>query len=82
MRFDVAALRQAVIVGSVMASFNVEAFSLDRLRTLTQAQIAQRVGAFRRLIDFELPEVGPSTAALLGPSERGGLHGVPDSDRG
>ncbi len=82
MRFDVAALRQAVIVGSVMASFNVEAFSLDRLRTLTQAQIAQRVGAFRRLIDFELPEVDPGTAALPGPSERGGPHGVPDSGRG
>jgi len=34
MRFDTATLRQAMIVGSVMASFNVEAFSLDRLRTL------------------------------------------------
>ncbi len=69
MRFDTAALRQAVIVGSVMASFNVEAFSLDRLRTLTQKEIAERVSIFRRLIDFEMPDIGPGTAVLPGPAD-------------
>ena len=53
MRFDVAHLRRAMIVGSVMASFNVEAFSLDRLRTLTTAEIAARYETFRRLVHFE-----------------------------
>ncbi len=70
MRFDLPALRQAVIVGSVMASFNVEAFSLDRLRTLTQADIAHRIAAFRRLVEFDLPEGGL------------GLAVVPDAPRG
>jgi sugar/nucleoside kinase (ribokinase family) len=53
MRFDAAHLRQAMIMGSVMASFNVEAFSLDRLRTLTMAEIEARFAAFRRLVHFE-----------------------------
>jgi sugar/nucleoside kinase (ribokinase family) len=52
MTFDDASMRKAVIVGSVMASFNVEAFSLDRLRSLTDAEIEARYDAFRRLADF------------------------------
>lgn len=53
MRFDVAHLRQAMIMGSVMASFNVEAFSLDRLRTLRPDEIGARFAMFRRLTHFE-----------------------------
>jgi len=53
MRFDAAHLRQAMIMGSVMASFNVEAFSLDRLRTLTMAEIEARFTTFRRLVHFD-----------------------------
>jgi sugar/nucleoside kinase (ribokinase family) len=52
MTFDDTSMRKAVIVGSVMASFNVEAFSLDRLRSLTDAEIEARYDAFRRLADF------------------------------
>lgn len=48
-----ATLRQAIIMGSVMASFNVEAFSLDRLRTVTYDEILERFKAFRRLVHFE-----------------------------
>jgi len=59
MRFDDAALRRAMIYGSVMASFNVEAFSLDRLRTLTAPEIQERFQAFRRLAHFDgAPEGG------------------------
>lgn len=53
MRFDDATLRQAMIFGSVMASFNVEAFSLDRLRTLSPADIQARYRVFQRLAHFE-----------------------------
>lgn len=53
MRFDPATLRQAMIMGSVMASFNVEAFSLERLRSLTPAEISARYHAFRHLSQFE-----------------------------
>lgn len=48
--FDV---RQAAAMGSVMGSFQVEAFSLDRLRALRQAEIQDRYEAFRRLTGFE-----------------------------
>jgi sugar/nucleoside kinase (ribokinase family) len=46
------ALRKAVIYGSVMASFNVEDFSLERLRTLTNDEIEQRFAAFKKLTQF------------------------------
>ncbi|HEY5894600.1 MAG TPA: PfkB family carbohydrate kinase [Chthoniobacterales bacterium] len=45
-------LKQAVVHGSVMASFNVEAFSLERLRTLDAAQIAERYKGFQTMTDF------------------------------
>lgn len=45
-------VRQAIVMGSVMASFNVEAFSLDRLKTLTKEEIGGRFRAFRELTDF------------------------------
>ena len=46
-------LRQAIIVGSVMASFNVEEFSLDRLRHLDKKEIESRYREFKRLTHFE-----------------------------
>jgi hypothetical protein len=46
-------VRKAIILGSVMASFNVEAFSLDRLRTLTVEEIEARYRVFKRLAQFE-----------------------------
>ena len=48
-----AVLRRAVIMGSTLASFCVEAFSLDRLRTLTRAEIDERYRKFRALTLFE-----------------------------
>lgn len=45
-------LRQAIVMGSVMASFNVEAFSVERLGSLTRAEIDARFHAFRRLTEF------------------------------
>ena len=45
--------RRAIVYGSVLASFNVEAFSLDRLLTLTRAEIDQRYKAMRALTNFE-----------------------------
>jgi len=46
------ALRRAVIVGSALASFCCEAFSLDRLLTLTREEIEERYGLFQRLTRF------------------------------
>ena len=40
------AVRRALIAGTVVASFTIEAFSLDRLTTLTRAEIDTRVGEY------------------------------------
>jgi sugar/nucleoside kinase (ribokinase family) len=45
--------RRAAVVGSVMASFQVEAFSLDRLDRLTAPEIRERYELFRELTTFE-----------------------------
>ena len=50
---DAAALRRAVIMGSTLASFCVEAFSLDRLLRLTRAEIDARFQLFKELTHFE-----------------------------
>jgi sugar/nucleoside kinase (ribokinase family) len=46
-------LRRAIIFGSVMASFNVEEFSLNRLRSLKRSEIETRYRDFKRLTHFE-----------------------------
>jgi sugar/nucleoside kinase (ribokinase family) len=46
-------LRQAVVMGSTLASFAVEAFSLDRLLTLTREEIDERFRSFKQLTHFE-----------------------------
>ncbi len=45
-------MRRAIIVGSVLASYNVEAFSLNRLRELTSNDIQSRYRQFRELTEF------------------------------
>jgi len=52
-------IRQAIILGSVMASFNVEDFSLDRLKSLTSNDIKERYAEFKRLTHFESLESLP-----------------------
>ena len=46
-------IRKAIIFGSVMASFAVERFSIDRLRSLTFQEIENRYSEFKRLTLFE-----------------------------
>jgi sugar/nucleoside kinase (ribokinase family) len=46
-------MRRAVIYGSVMGSFAVEKFSIERLMTVSRAEIDQRVRDLRRLVTFE-----------------------------
>ncbi len=53
MNFSEQSMRQAVIFGSVMASLNVEAFSLDRLRSMDYKEIEARYREFKRLTHFE-----------------------------
>jgi len=50
---DEAAMRRAMIFGSVMASFNVEEFGTNRVRRLTHDEINDRFRAFKRMTYFE-----------------------------
>ena len=45
-------LREAVVYGSVMASFVVESFGVEGLLKLTDAKIGQRYTEFRNLVSF------------------------------
>jgi sugar/nucleoside kinase (ribokinase family) len=46
-------LRQAMVMGCVMASFTVEEFSVDRLKRVTRDELRARFDLFRRLTAFE-----------------------------
>jgi sugar/nucleoside kinase (ribokinase family) len=50
-----AGVRRAIVYGSVLASFTVEAFSLERLRTLTREEIDRRYRQFISLTAFDVP---------------------------
>lgn len=46
-------IRQAIIFGSVMASFTVEDFSLNRLKTLTYGEIEARYRSMKAMTHFQ-----------------------------
>jgi len=54
---DIETLRRAMVMGSVMASFTVEKFSLERLREVSHAEIRTRFSEFKRLTHFD--DLGP-----------------------
>lgn len=47
-------LRKAVVYGSVLASYNVEKFSLERLRSLSKDDVAERFDAFHQMSQFDV----------------------------
>jgi sugar/nucleoside kinase (ribokinase family) len=47
-------MKRAIIYGSAMASFCVEKFGTERLKTLSQAQIDERVSMFVSLSSFDI----------------------------
>ena len=49
-----ASLRRAMVYGSVMGSFTVEKFGLDRLKTLKRSEIHARARHFAKLTQFKL----------------------------
>lgn len=51
-------MRRAIIFGSVLASFTVEKFSLDRLREITLSDVYERYQDFRALTHFDAYEDG------------------------
>lgn len=52
-KIDEAAMRRAMIFGSVMASFNVEEFGTERVERLTHEEINERFRRFKQMTHFE-----------------------------
>lgn len=52
-KLDEAAMRRAMIFGSVMASFNVEEFGTERVQRLTHDEINERFRTFKQMTHFE-----------------------------
>jgi sugar/nucleoside kinase (ribokinase family) len=48
---DFDTLKQAVVVGSALASFTCEAFGTERIRTVSEAELMDRVETLRQLVD-------------------------------
>ena len=51
---DQTTVRRAIVYGSVMASFTVEDFSLNRLARLSTAEVERRYAGFQELVRFDL----------------------------
>ena len=51
-RFDPAALKRALAYGVVVASFNVEDFSLERLKQIERSDLDERFSEYRRMLSF------------------------------
>ena len=54
-------LRKAVVVGSALASFTTEDFSLDKLKTVTCDDLCERYCEFERLSSFDSLDVAVAT---------------------
>ncbi len=51
-RFDADTLKEALAYGIVVASFNVEDFSLDRMKQIGRPQIDARLAEYRKMLSF------------------------------
>jgi sugar/nucleoside kinase (ribokinase family) len=51
-RFTEGAIRRATVHGSVMASFAIEDFGIERFKTLTPTQVEERYRCFKKLVAF------------------------------
>ena len=51
-RFDAKTLKTAMAYGTLTASFTVEDFSLDRLKTITRENLERRMQEYRRMLSF------------------------------
>ena len=64
------AFRRAAVLGSVMGSFAVESFGVERLSTLDREDIEARFRSFAELSRFQSLEEGESLPARVGPADR------------
>jgi len=51
-KYNQKSLREAVVYGSIMATFAVEDFSLRRLQNVTVSDVQRRLSIFRKITNF------------------------------
>ncbi len=56
-KVDIDELKRAAVAGTIVASMNVEGFSVERLAGLTKEDVIQRMEYFREITDFTVPEL-------------------------
>jgi sugar/nucleoside kinase (ribokinase family) len=49
-------MKNAMIVGSVLASFNIEKFGTERLQNIKKKEISSRIQEFKELVHFDISE--------------------------
>jgi len=49
---NISDIRKAAVFGSVMASYTIEDFGIDRLKSLSDSEIKDRFSAFKKLLSF------------------------------
>ncbi len=52
--YSLGGLRRAMAYGTMVASYNIEAFSLDRMRQITRVDLDQRLEAFRAMLHIDV----------------------------
>ena len=45
-------MRKALAYGSVMGSFAIESFSVDRIASLKRMEVDERLALYKKLLDF------------------------------
>ena len=50
--FEPKALKEALAYGILVASFTVEDFSLDRLKAISRADLAERMEQYKKMLSF------------------------------
>lgn len=49
-KYDVQTIKNAIAAGTIMASFTIEGFSLDRISKVTESEISERMAEYRRML--------------------------------
>jgi sugar/nucleoside kinase (ribokinase family) len=62
-RHDAMSVRQAMIIGTVMASFSVQGFSIDGIRQLEDGALRARLDQYSALTQIDLPTMVSSSTA-------------------
>ena len=51
-KFDATTLKEALAYGTLVASFNVEDFSLDRMKGIEREDLERRMKEYRQMLSF------------------------------